>query len=316
MPIRRRTREGGKRPLFASGDAWLLLEIPLLMVMATLLPERRWLGACQALERIKARLGVSSDAAVLRGLEAMGLIAATPDNALTIAAYRTEHHMQIVREFLWGWTTPIDVEGTRHLEASTEAGHGAILWVAHFSFNSLAVKKGIRAAGIGVSHLSRPEHGFSKSRFGIAFLNPVRVRTEKRYLDERVVIDAATPVAAINRARQLLRENRVISITAGAWEGSVLASAALANCTQEFATGAPRLSLLTGAPVHPVFCVRDEASGRMKVLIGEALEFARGERQEALSSCAQAYADRLLPMIKRYAIQWRDWDKMRPRSPV
>jgi hypothetical protein len=298
-----------------AGDAWLLIEIPVLMIVATVLPEGWWLRACRTIEATKAWLGLTSPAKTLRGLNAMQLVAATPENALRVAAVRTEHHVQIFRDFLWGWRAPIDVEGTGHLERSIATGHGAILWVAHFSFNSLAVKKGIRAAGIGVSHLSRPEHGFSKSRFGIAVFNPIRVRTETRYLDERVVIDAATPVAAINRARQLLRDNRVISITAGAWEGAVLASVRLGRCTQEFATGAPRLSLLSGAPVHPVFCARDEASGRIKVRIGEALEFARDERREALSSCAQAYADKLLPMIERYPIQWRDWDKVQSAPP-
>jgi hypothetical protein len=310
MPIRRRSRKVSPRPLFEGGDAWLLLEIPFLMMVATLVPEHRWARVCENLERLKFRLGLANVAKVEKGLAAMQIIPPTRENAVRILGTRTEHHVQIFRDFLWGWNAPIDVEGVHYLETARAANKGAILWVGHFAFNSLATKKGIRSSGFMVSHLSRPEHGFSKSLYGISVLNPIRVRTETRYLQERVAIDTTNPYPAIVRARQLLRDNGIVSVTAGAWEGAVIASVKVGGCVQDLATGAPRLALITGSPIHPVFCVRDNTTGRVRVVIGSALSVPQGGKDDNLLSYAQEFADRLLPFVVDYPDQWRDWDKV------
>src|SRR5258708_1212711 len=84
------------------------------------------------------------------------------------------------------------------------AGRGAVLWVAHFSFNSLAAKKALHQAGFAVAHLSRPEHGFSTSRFGIAALNPIRVRTDRRFLADPIIADRPQPAKPMRRAHRRL----------------------------------------------------------------------------------------------------------------
>ena len=314
MPIRRRLRKSAARPLFEIGDAWLLIEIPFLMAVATFVPERNWSGICKRLETLKHGVGLANVAKVAKGLELMGVVPATRENALKVLGTRTEHHVQILREFLWGWNTPIDVEGVNYLEAARARKKGVILWVAHFAFNSLAVKKGVRASGFMVSHISRPEHGFSKSRFGIAILNPIRVRTEARYLLDRLVINQASPLPAINRTRQLLHDNGIVSITAGAWEGAVIASVKVAGCLQDLSTGAPRIALIAGSPILPVFCVRDDAAGRMRVIIDKALSVPEGDKLNNLQTYAQEFADRLSPFVLDYPDQWRDWDKVQ-KSP-
>jgi lauroyl/myristoyl acyltransferase len=310
--IRKRRLKQAERPLFTRQDAWFLLELPVLFFVATFVPERRWASVCYRLERLKARIGAFSPRSIERGLALAGTDAVRcREDAFRIAATRSEHHIQIVREFFWGWRTPITLEGADNIRAALAEGRGAVLWVAHFSFNALASKKALHDAGFHVSHLSRPEHGFSKSRFGIAWLNPIRVKAELRYLDGRVIIDRARPTSAVQRGRKLLAENRIISITAGAWEGAQVARVRVGGVALELSTGAPGLAWLTGAALLPVFTIRDEATLQMKVIVGEAIRVDQGAgRDAALLAATQTFADRLRPYAEAHPLQWRDWEKI------
>ncbi len=153
-------------------------------------------------------------------------------------------------------------------------GRGAVLWVAHFCFNALATKKAFHEAGYSVSHMSRPEHGFSKSRFGVSVLNPIRVRTELRYLRDRIIIDRSKPTRSVRDASKRLAQNEIISVTAGAWEGARVAVVDVGGCALDLATGAPGLALMTGAALLPVITIRDDASGEIHVIVKERIDSA------------------------------------------
>jgi len=315
--IAKRHRPVAKRPLFTRQDSRFLLELPLLAAIATFVPESRWRSICVGLERLKARLGWFSPRRIRDGLALMRGPATADDDAQRVAAARSEHHLQILREFFWGWSAPLELEGAEHLAEAMRAGRGAVLWVAHFSFNSLAAKKALHKAGFAVAHLSRPEHGFSTSRFGIAALNPIRVRTERRFLAERIIVERAQPATAMRRAQRQLLDNRLVSITAGAWEGALLATVAVGGVELELSTGAPGLAHVVGAPLLPVFTVRDEGTLRIAVIVGPPIEIDRArDRKMAVADAAQLFADRLAPFVDRYPLQWRDWEKLRrPSGP-
>ncbi len=283
MKITKRRMVPTRRPRFTTQDALFLLELPGLLLTATCVPERHWATVCFHLERLKARIGLFSPAAISRGLALMGRTGTGEETALQIAATRSEHHMQIVRERTLGWRAPLKVTGQEHISEALSNGRGAVLWIAHFSFNALASKKALYAAGFRVSHLSRPEHGFSKSRFGIAVLNPIRVGAELRYLRDRIIIDRNRPLSAVQQARRYLEANRIISITAGAWEGGQVASVEIGGCRLEIATGAPGLAYLTGAALLPVFTLRDSGTTEICVAVDAPILIDRNlERNTAL----------------------------------
>ena len=261
--LKARNRAGVTPPLFVRQDAWLLAELPVLFAVAALVPERHWPKVSHRLERLKAVLGGFSPASIQRGLKLVYGEDADPADAFRIAATRTEHHLQIVREYAWGWGAPLELSGSENVASALQVGHGAILWVAHFSFNALAAKKALHEAGFAVSHLSRPEHGFSKSRFGIRFLNPIRVKAELRYLRGRVIIERANPGRSLLQARKRLEANELISITAGAWEGTQLATVSIAGCQLDLSVGAPGLAHLSEAPLLPVYTFRDPDDGKI-----------------------------------------------------
>lgn len=311
--VKTRRLSSGKRPFFTRDDASFVLEFPLLFLVAAFVPERHWQRVAVRLERVKATVGRFSPEKIRRGLR---LVRPDhdPDDALRVAATRSEHHLQIIREYFFGWSAPVELAGREHVDAALAAGRGVVLWVAHFSFNALASKKAFRQAGFAVSHLSRPEHGFSKSRFGIAFLNPMRAEAELRYLQDRIIIDRARPASAVTRAQKQLKANGIISITAGAWEGAKIATVDVRGAALDLSTGAPGLAAMTGAALLPVFTVRDDGATRISVIVGEPIAVDRGaDRDEKTLNAAQVFASRLATYVDSHPIQWRDWEKIRAK---
>ncbi len=309
--LKSRKRPDGKRPLFVAQDAWLLVELPVLFAVAALFPERGWARVAFHMEKFKARLGVFSPGAILRGLKLVLGEKADLDSAFRVAATRTEHHVQIVREFAFGWDAPLFLHGSENLQTALQGGRGAILWIAHFSFNALATKKALHSAGFVAYHLSRPEHGFSKSRFGIRFLNPIRVRAERRYLRDRIIIERTMPGRSLLHARKHLAANEIISITAGAWEGAQTATVSIVGCQLELSVGAPGLAHLTGAPLLPVYTLRDPTDGAIHVTVDTPLDVDRNlPRDESALAAAQMFADRVAPLVLANPTQWRDWEKI------
>lgn len=261
------------------------------------------------LERLKRPSLLARDIGVRQDLAAFGAVSG--EDWRSIGAMRSEHNIQIVRERLVGWKPEIELHGLEHLEAARNNGHGAVLWIAHFAFNALAAKMVFAKAGFEVFHVSRPEHGFSKSRFGIRFLNPIRTAAELKYAAGRIIIDRANPAASMHEARRLLRQNKFVSITAGAWEGELLVKARMGRSAVELSSGAPRLAKIAGAPLLPVFVVRDDSTGKLHVAVERPIDLGGyQDRAELIQSAAQDFADRHLPYLQSSPHQWRDWEKL------
>lgn len=319
MAIRRRTRAANPRPWLKAADVGLAGGIPLLWLLALALPERRWPRLCYRLEWLRASLHRAELTQVARAAAGFPGVSPGADArslALSVAAGATEHHLQVLAcRGPRGWKTRLRLDGAEHLDAALAAGRGAVLWVAHFCFNALAAKKALHQAGYRVWHLSRPEHGFSKSALGIRLYNRLRVGAEREFLAGRIVFDRSRPGAATLAAQRLLRKNGILSITAGDWEGQRLARIELGGGTIELAVGAPGLARLTGAALLPVFAVRDEHRV-IRVTIEPPLPVAReGDADQALQRAAQVFGALLAQYVCRYPEQWRDWKKLEP-SPT
>ena len=201
-----------------------------------------------------------------------------------------------------GWRPDIRLEGREHLDRALGAGRGAIVWRAPFVFATLVTKMALHAAGYGLVHLSRLGHGYSPTRFGVRVLNPVRTRAEDRYLAERVVIGARPLQAAMRTLARRLAANRVVSIAAGA-QGVKTCAAPFLGGELRVATGAPNLALRTGAPLLPVFTVR-EGPGRFLTVIEPPLE-ARA-RPPGASRRRRTLSRRLVARIEHHARRWPD----------
>ncbi|MGH6894503.1 MAG: hypothetical protein ACREEP_19825 [Dongiaceae bacterium] len=310
-----RPRNLAPRPAWQASDLAIAGSLAALLPPSWLLPESSWAPLCRALARMP---GLVDRAMLDRNAEAVQAALGEPDRRRADAIARDlqaavyELRMQNLRSWRPGrWRPGIALEGEDHLLRALARGKGAILWVAHFAFNSSITKIVLHGRGHRVSHLSRPEHGFSKTRFGIAFLNPVRCIPEDRYLAQRIAFDRHAPSTAMRKMVQALRAGEIVSITAGAWEGSDLAEGALLGGRISVAIGAPRLAALTGAALLPVFSIRDQENG-FRTIIEPPIALAGARTpEETCGAAAAEYLRRHEPWVRRFPDQWRGWKEWR-----
>jgi lauroyl/myristoyl acyltransferase len=318
MVIKRRKRAAAGRPWVTLEDAKLAAVLPLLWIFALTIPERRWRVLCHRLESIRAGISASDLKRVGRAAERIiGGSSASFDRrafAVEAAAGATEHNLQVLRSrSRVGWNPVLQLEGAAHLDSALAAGRGAVLWVAHFCFHALATKKVLCDAGYRLWHLSRPEHGFSRSTVGIALFNGVRTAAEGQQLAGRIVFERDRPGAAAVAATRVLAQNGILSITAGDWEGQRIASIDVCGGKLQLAVGAPRLARLSGAALLPVFTVRGADQQTIQVVIEPPLAVRLdGEADAALQGAAQAFGRVLEGYIRRYPAEWRDWARLEP----
>jgi lauroyl/myristoyl acyltransferase len=314
--IRRRKRTASGRPWVALEDAKLALALPLLWAFALTVPERRWRTLCYRLESIRASVNTKDLECVARVAERVvgGSHASFEGRAfaLEVAAGATEHNLQVLKSrSRGGWNPVLHLEGAAHLDSALAAGSGAVLWVANFCFNALATKKALHDAGYRLWHLSRPEHGFSKSTAGIALYNGIRTGAERQQLEGRIVFERDRPGAAAVAAMRVLAQNGILSITAGDWEGQRIAGIDVCGGKLHLAVGAPRFARLAGAALLPVFTVRGADLQTIRVVIEPALAVPiDGTTDDALQAAAQAFGRLLERYVRRYPAEWGDWKKL------
>jgi hypothetical protein len=208
------------------------------------------------------------------------------------------------------WRPNIRLHGEAHLRKALDEGKGAILWVTDSAYSTLIFKIALDRAGYRAYQLSRKQHGFSTSPFGIRFLNPLWCRVENRFIEERVLIpgDDAAPAMAILRAR--LAVNRCVIITVGALAHR-LAEVPFSNHRIRVPTGPIQFARSTGAVLLPAFAFL-VGNGAFDVTIENALPPA--DKSGTFDSIAAAYAKRLEPYVKKYPEQWTGWDYLLPRE--
>lgn len=278
----------------------------LLAIVAWIVPERRWPAISRALAGTLMRLKRRTEARMRRRwvmLEDRVAPAALDRMPAANLAHRYVARMQGFREYRpGGWNPEIHVTGVTHIESALARGHGAVLWVAELVYGDFVTKKGLYEAGYRLSHLSRPSHNISPTRFGIRTLNPIWTRIEDRYLAERVTIRDNDSRAAIEILRARLSENRVVSITVGQ-QAARTAEVDFLDAKLLLATGPLHLARSTGAPLLPVFTVM-EGTGRLVVHVERPLIAGDGDQGKSYEAIAQDYAQRLAPYLLRYPDQW------------
>ncbi len=291
---------------FSASDIRQLVLLVALLPVAMFLPERHWKYPCRLFAAATARRIFPHS----RRLESY-LPEAIPRSAgLSRGDYLSsqearflEEYVQVLREWTWRWRPAIQLQGRTHLEDALAAGRGAILWVSGFESSDLVVKIALREAGFPLVHLSRPTHGYSNTRFGVRFLNPVKKRIEDRYLRSRIVIAGDSAVGALRALQRALHENAVVSITVSDASQSV-ASVPLLGGALRVSAGPAQMAARTGAPLIPVFTMRD-ASGAFFVRLGPPI--AGDGLSNDLDAALKRYSEQLEGALRNAAGQWTGW---------
>jgi lauroyl/myristoyl acyltransferase len=201
------------------------------------------------------------------------------------------------------WRPDIHLVGAAHLQKALESGHGAILWVTDTVFSTLVTKMALHDAGYQAYQLSRSQHGFSISRFGVRFLNPIWTGVEDRFIAGRVVIKGETAADVLPILRQRMAENKIVLIVVVP-QAHKFVWVPLLRDLFPLPTGPIRLARRAGAPLLPLFTVAKDDGG-FEVSIHEPLYSPAAQADD--ESVAKAYAKQLETFVHDHPDQWNGW---------
>lgn len=312
----RREKKAVARARFARSDAQTALRLLGSVFIAWCLPQSWWPWIARKTSWLGGVLGGKSiDAVATRIARALRRNDSQEGSNLAadLRGSRYEVAFQALRGYRpGGWHPKIEVTGREYLDAALAQGKGAVLWVAHFVFAPNAAKVGLHDLGYRVNHLSRPDHGFSSTQFGLRYLNPVRSKFEDAHLESRIVFDRAHPAPALLRARKIAGRNGIVSFTAGAWEGSSVVEAEFLHSRITLAMGPVWLARASGAALLPVFALRTAVPDKFRVEIGPPIPVPSDATEEASFVAATAeFLARLEPRVLEYPGQWRGWSSLK-----
>ncbi|HET6159407.1 MAG TPA: lysophospholipid acyltransferase family protein [Dongiaceae bacterium] len=313
--IAHKLRKLASRPSWKIADITTALGLIVLLLPSWLLPEALWapFSLWRILAHIPGRRAIKQTGKSIQA--ALGDIDQRRAEAIArdLKAAVYELRMEDLRGWRpHGWNPKMVLEGEDHLRYALAGGRGAILWVAPFVFNSGPVKIVLHQKGYRLSHLSSPQHGYSDSCFGVEYLNRVRCIPEDRHIVQRIVFDRSAPTTAMRRMMRALKANEVVSIVASSTEGYELVKGPIFGGKLPVAVGAPRLAALTGAPLLPLFTVRDPKHGfRMVIEEPIAIDASRSSDERCIAAALE-YFRRSEPWVRKFPEQWRAWSKWRP----
>lgn len=287
-----------------SADLKTLVMLTALGVVAWFTPERWWYSSCQALVKVSRALFGTNAARVPSFL--VELAGVSPESA-TIRSSAMLHRdtLEVLRcHRPGGWNPEIKLSGEQSLAEATADGKGAILWVADTASASLVAKMALALNGYPTSHLSRPDHGFSTSPFGVRFLNPVRTRIEDRYIAERVLMSPNDRSEALRKVRRQLSEGRFVSITV-LNDGTQTRSVRFFDSEVLLPTGPITLARSTGAPLLPLFVVR-RGPAKFEVVIEQPI---RPPDDRDYDTPLREYACLLERYVEADPLAWLGWQR-------
>lgn len=307
-------RERDERTRLITGtDVGVAFGIAVLGGVAWCLSSARWRKLARAIAPTALPFAPSGDDGLAATIERVGGDAlGQPVKRVMreLMANYVERVLPYLRDYRpGGWQPLVRVLGREHIDRALASGQGVVLWDSHFAFSSLVTKLGLRRAGLWISHLSHPRHGFSSSRFGMRVLNPVITRIERRYLGERVILGLDESADALNRLGRRLAAGGIVSVKVGGTAKRPLMAPFLEGRIP-LGAGAPLLARQSGAVLLPVFTLRD-AKGGFTIQIEPPLALPRdGGTGEALERAACDYAKRLEPYVLGAPGQWLGWSEL------
>jgi lauroyl/myristoyl acyltransferase len=220
---------------------------------------------------------------------------------------RYEHLMgRILDTHARGWHPEIELTGIEHVHKARLRGKGTILWGMSFC-GPIIAKAALFRAGIPVIHLSTPYHGgFSKSLLAIGIINPWNLKSENKYLTERIVIPLDNSLDYLRLLKERLLNNGCISII-GEHTGRQNIEVPFLSGKEQFATGAANLARSTCASLLTVYSFR-LGPGRYRVVVEPPIEIPReAGRSEVLWAAVQEFARRLEAHIREHPEDWEKW---------
>jgi lauroyl/myristoyl acyltransferase len=217
----------------------------------------------------------------------------------------------------------VDIRGLDHLQSAVDKGKGVILWESsHFGGRFLAKRilceKGFALHQVhGEYHMAGlPNDGSFVSWTRKHFIRPFFENCESCFVRQIIHITAAHSLAVSKILLKLLKQNRIICISADVGRGHRLISVRFLGRTEFFPTGMVTLAKLTGAPILPLFCLQENGSTVSLIIESPVCLEMDLDREGNLTKTVQ-YARLLESYIMKYPEQYRNWHLLgSPLRPI
>lgn len=289
-------------------DAMLGVMIAVLALAAWILPERWWPGFASRLARQRTawRRPLAPEERAMIGIIAGDASPGWMETTYWPAALGHKYlsWMQILAcHRPKGWKSAVRLVGEEHVDAALEGGRGVVLFTATFAYKDLMAKAAFASRGYAVNHVSKDTHGFSETRFGKRFLNPIYTSIEERFLLERMVFSGGNTKEVSAKLRGHLRDNRIVMITVTPL-GRHVAVRPFLDGAIHMATGGLNFACENDTPVLPVFTIRKEDGGMMVFVGGPLDQPAGASRTEKIDAMLDDYVPRLEAYVRQHPDQF------------
>jgi len=292
-------------------DIATLIGLPLMLVIAWLVPERLWPRLCQAVAPLSMRMAFADPpAAIARIRRTLGdrRARATPEDILRgLAASQIRSLLLALKAYRPGGIDPeIRTAGLEGVAAALAQGRGAILWLTLTDLTNLAPKIAFHRAGLAYAQLTTAGHPFSDTLFGSHVLNPIVTAHDGRFLTDWIAMSHTNPSAALHDLEARLGENAIVCFAAHSQAKRPVVVPFL-DGEITLGAGAPTMACRTKAPLFPVFPFRD-AAGATTVTVGPQIEPRPNlPEDQAVADMTRQYAAALEPYALDYCEQWGGW---------
>ena len=207
------------------------------------------------------------------------------------------------------------IEGLEHLRSALAAGKGVIIWESTFFGRRFLAKQILHAHGFRIYHVHSNHHlgpFFRRKRTNTLvekrLLIPFYDRLELEFLAGIVRLSPFNSSFGYARVfRQLLRDNRIICVSGDVKLGQRFVEKTFLGRTRSFPTGMISLAKMTGAPILPTFCYRDE-NGNRRVTVHKPIDlnFASA-REDMQRSAVYQFTELLEKYVREYPEQTVSW---------
>lgn len=204
------------------------------------------------------------------------------------------------------WKPIIHIRGLDGVHAALARGNGAVIWCNSFLAQNLMGKRALHEAGLACHQVSVPEHGFTLTGLGEAFLNPLMVKAENKYLAERIIFNRGDVYKVTKRIHSVLRRNGVVLLTNNVYAGSSFAEVPIGKAGRlQLATTPVNLSVRGGAALFTMTTlevepfVSYEAVISPEITVGDGSAGAKAARQ-ADAGASEGVARAMLEVRDRF----------------
>ena len=204
------------------------------------------------------------------------------------------------------------LEGFERIRAALDRGRGAILLEnAYFGYRN-AQKRIIHAQGWTAHQTHDGEHigGFgswNETTIASRLIRPFFEDRERQFCASVIYLSGTDSLAFTRQIADRLRANELVFIAGDGRVGQKRVEVRFLDRRLLFATGAISLTRLTGAPVLPVFCIR-EPEGMLRSIVEPALQVDDGGR--GVQAAMAEFARLLDSHVRRHPGQYHGWHKL------